>query len=426
MENYDLYHIFVAYSTASEGGKHEVNLRDGKHYQVTIPCGSSEGIGLRLPKIGWQNRDIVLIIHTFFDKEKLIKSSIEQLIDSLDLRQESKERCKAAYELISEAEAVNDLAALELLDFIVAKWLKDKGLRERYIIASQNSRLVSIERAIDAVVSISTLDKSWIQILKGTYQTLRAYESVGDFQALNHLDFIVQSTSLSEELKQFYLHTSIATRATAVDRLITNFIDESFSDEAEKNRYLSAYNSIRDNKKERYEIESSILDDMISTSLLPEECKIIYKLMQNPISGNENPDDVIAKVKHVISSVKKASNIVPQTSSVLSAIGVKAGTGVAISGLSGTAATNATLAFLGGGSVSAGGLGMLGGLAVATGGAALIGAAALACIVSISQTNKEDKLGVGVAATAGIATSAAVVGAAWTAVSTFGIAGTAG
>ena len=147
-------------------------------------------------------------------------------------------------------------------------------------------------------------------------------------------------------------------------------------------------------------------------------------MIQEPLSSSDNSDETNVKVKKLIKSVKKASNVVPQANTVFGIMGVKAGTGTAISGLSGAAATNATLAALGGGSVATGGLGMLGGLAVATGGAALLGAAALVCIASTSQMDGEDRLNLGVAAGAGVATSAATIATAWAAVSTFGVAST--
>lgn len=59
------------------------------------------------------------------------------------------------------------------------------------------------------------------------------------------------------------------------------------------------------------------------------------------------------QAKTLYKSVKKASNLVPNTITMAQATGIKAGTGVAISSLSGGAATNSTLAFLGCGSTAA-------------------------------------------------------------------------
>jgi len=73
--------------------------------------------------------------------------------------------------------------------------------------------------------------------------------------------------------------------------------------------------------------------------------------------------------------------------------------------------------------VATGGLGMLGGLAIATGGAALVGAAALVSLTLVAGMDKTDLKNLGIAATTGTLASAAVIGTAWAAVSTFGAAG---
>ncbi|BAY21863.1 hypothetical protein NIES2100_16210 [Calothrix sp. NIES-2100] len=191
---------------------------------------------------------------------------------------------------------------------------------------------------------------------------------------------------------------------------------------------LNVYQQIRDGKPVDDTETLQILESLILASPIPEECKIIYKLMREPINSssqnlNENKSgtDVVKIAKE---SVQKASRIVPTATKIASVTGMKAGTGVAISTLSGGAATNATLALLGGGSVAAGGLGMLGGLTVATGGAALIGAAALLSIANFTQMKPEEQQKLGIAAGVGVATSTAAVGTAWAAVTTFGVAST--
>lgn len=423
-DNDELHHLFVAYSKALNGGIQEVTLKNGKSYGVKIPSNLPEGIALRMPKTGTDGKNTVLILHTLFDIEKDIKALVSQHIDSLDLKTASKQRCMAAYNLVRESNFVEDVTALELLDFIIDNWLNDASIKERYIIASQNSRLLKLEELLEDNIVSSNFSEEWQNILRGTYQTIRAGDFINSFEALEHLDFLVQSFPISDNIKQFYLRASIATRAITSDFLITQLIHESFSDEAKRLPYLTIYNQMRDGEKVVKATETSVLEDIVMRSSLPEECKVIYKLIQEPLSSSDNSDETNVKVKKLIKSVKKASNVVPQANTVFGIMGVKAGTGAAISGLSGAAATNATLAALGGGSVATGGLGMLGGLAVATGGAALLGAAALVCIASTSQMDGEDRLNLGVAAGAGVATSAATIATAWAAVSTFGVAST--
>jgi hypothetical protein len=217
--------------------------------------------------------------------------------------------------------------------------------------------------------------------------------------------------------------------------LIVNLIDNSDSSLNftssicyKKSQILAAYTTLRDGKEVSDQACLKSLDSLILNSDIPDDCKVMYKLMREPVT-NENGKSAeeastIGAVNKVWKSVKKASEFVPNVTTVAKVFGMKAGTGIAITSLSGGAATNATLALLGGGSVATGGLGMLGGLAVATGGAALLGAAALVSVASVTQMDAEDKKKLGVAAGVGVASSAAAVGTAWAAVSAFGVAST--
>jgi hypothetical protein len=195
-----------------------------------------------------------------------------------------------------------------------------------------------------------------------------------------------------------------------------------------KSELLAAYTTLRDGKQVYDKATLKSLDSLILNSDTPDDCKVIYKLLREPVTNQKGKstgdNDTIAAVKKVADSVKKASGFVPSATKVATTIGAKAGTGAAFGTFFGGAATNATLACLGGGSVAAGGLGMLGGLAVATGGAALIGAAALVSVASVAQMDSQDKKNLGIAAGVGMATSAAAVGTAWAALSAFGVAST--
>jgi hypothetical protein len=168
------------------------------------------------------------------------------------------------------------------------------------------------------------------------------------------------------------------------------------------------------------------LDSLVYFSNIASECKAIYKLARNQFY-KQSEGSVEADFRQYLDSGKKAtrlaSNLVPTMTQIFGATGVTAGTGTAIGSLSGAAATNATLAALGGGSVAAGGLGMLGGLAIATGGSALAGAAVLVSISLVADMDGTELKNLGIAATTGTVASAATIGAAWAAVSTFGAAG---
>ena len=426
----ELHHIFVPYQTASQGGTQKVTLRSGKSYEVNIPANTTEDDKLRLKNCGLQGNNVVLVLHTLFDKTLNIEKSVDLLITTVDIKPKSKQRCRKVYQLIKDSKYSESLAAQDLLDFIVSLSESDSLFYQRYKIASQSSKLIKIEECIENALAASKLEETEKQSLKGIYQCIRAGESITDFDVLNQLDSIIQNSFLLNELKQVYFQYSVISRAITADLFIVNLIDNSptITSSIYRAEILAAYATLRDGKQVSDKACLDSLDSLISNSDIPDDCKVIYKLMREPITNNkgksQEDDDIIGKVKKVHASVKKASGVVPTATKVGTTIGLKAGTGAAFGTLSGGAATNATLALLGGGSVAGGGLGMLGGLAVATGGAALIGAAALVSVASVAQMDSEEKKNLGIAAGVGVATSAAAVGTAWAAISAFGVAGT--
>ena len=355
---------------------------------------------------------------------------IFNLINNADIKSESKTRCSNIYNSLSNAEYKNDLSALELLDFIVDSAQSDTPFFRRYSLASQNFRLIAIAECIDKSLEISKLNQVQKESIRGVFQCIRAGESISDFTSLNQLDSIVQNSSIPENIKQLYFNFSVKSRAITADLLIVNKINTitSITSSIYRAELLFAYSKLRDGEQVSCKINLKSLDTLILDSNIADDCKVLYKLMREPINSQKGKSaaesSILETVQTVYKSVKKASNLVPNTITMAQATGIKAGTGVAISSLSGGAATNSTLALLGGGSVAAGGLGMLGGLAVATGGAALIGAAALVSVASLTKMDSEDHKNLGIAAGAGVVTSAAALSTAWAAAAAFGVAST--
>lgn len=428
----ELYHVFVADETANQGGSKQVTFRSGKSYDLMITPNTAEGSKLIIQNSGIQDNDAFVVLHTLFDPALNIDRQITNLINSAQIKPDSKTRCLEAYDLIKDDRTTSDLAALDLLDFIVSSSNLDREIRQRYTIASQNSRLIAIEKSIEEALTASQLSDDRKELLRGTYQYIRSGEAILDFSAITQLDSIVESSSLPTELKQKYFLASATSSAAEVDILIVKLLSNSPSiQDSDRLKYLAAYTKIRDGEEVADKVTLNSLDETIFNADIPETCKLVYKLARERFFEQKQEDgkeDLITSLKKFKADAelvkKKASTIIPTTTKIASSFGIKAGTGAAISGLSGSAATNATLAALGGGSVAAGGLGMLGGLAVATGGAALIGAAALVSIAGVSQMDAKDRMNLGIAAVAGTLTSAAAVGTAWAAVSAFGVAST--
>ncbi|MBD2505241.1 hypothetical protein [Anabaena azotica] len=450
----ELYHVFIPYDKAKFGGSTTITLRSGKSMNINIPANSAEGDQLNFTRTNLNKNhnlfsivinqinnqffsqssnhqnNVRVVLHTLFDKEIDIEKVILNLIENADIKLDSKKRCRIVYEQIKNGTHLIDLPALKLLDFIVASSQSNSSFIKRYNIASQNSKIQIIDKCIEDSLSLLDIKENQLLIIKGTYQYIKAGEYNTNFNVINQLDYIINNSSIPNEIKQIYFYFSYLSKATTTEIFITDLIENfpAHKNGFNKTELFSIYKQIRDGKPVYEQEKILMLESLILASSIPEECKIIYQLMRNPINNSKQnykeSNYLIDVVKKAKDSVEKASSIIPTATKLASASGITAGTGIAISSLSGGAATNATLAFLGGGSVAAGGLGMLGGLAVATGGSALIGAAALISIASVTQMNVENKQKLGMAAGVGVATSAAAVSTAWAAASAFGVAST--
>ena len=442
----ETYHIFVPYTTARNGEKQFVTLRSGDDYPVEIPAKIKDGQEMTIKGRGLEGKDITLVLHTLYDRSSQIKAQVFQEIDQKTnflIPESSQEKCKSVYEQIENSEYVQDLIALDLLDYVIASSKLDSSIKNRYQLASTNSRLVGLQKTIDSTLEKSTLSPEQKKPIRATFAYVRADEPVPDFNALTDLDAIVAGSDLPSEIKATYSLASAKSRALTVDIILVNEILKSPKlTEEQKANYLSIYQQVRDGKTVEDTETLKALDSLIAQADIPDNAKDVYKTasQQNldKIVSQKNVDDqqklvqiaqmLFREGNKVKKQVQKAGQIgaaiVPFATNVISAGGVSAGTGTLISTLSGGAATNATLAVLGGGSVATGGLGMLGGLAVATGGAALIGAAGIVSITLVSQMDGEDQKNLGIAIGTGTIAGATSVLGAWTAASALGVAGT--
>ncbi|XWK87064.1 MAG: hypothetical protein U7127_23085 [Phormidium sp.] len=432
------YHIFIPYVTARMGGKQTVNLRSGNSCQVEITSGTLENQEITIKGIGENGNDIVVVLHTLYDRQFRIADQVYQEIDKNTefIEEASKAKCKSIYEQVENGEYINGLIALDFLDYVIYTSKLDNKIQERYHIASTNSRLIGIEQTLESALSKSNLTEAEKKQIRGTYAYVRAGEPVPNFKALTNIDSIVTNSSLPLEIKQAYFLASAKSRALTVDFIIVKLIKESqIISKETKDIYLSIYENVRDAKPVNVDDEANLksLDAFIKSAKIPENAKLLYSMART--NNLDNQGDLAEKaaafsqyansLKEQLEDARKnGSEIVPIANRILSTVGAETATGVSISSLSGAAATNATLAFLGGGSVAAGGLGMLGGLAVATGGAALIGAAGLLSIALVSEMDSEDRKNLGIAIGTGTIAGAVSILAVWTAASALGVAGT--
>lgn len=374
-------------------------------------------------------------MHTLYDRQLGIKEEIYQEIDKNTqfVEEASKAKCKFVYEQVEDGEYIDDLIALDFLDYVIYSSKLDSKIQERYQIASTNSRLIGIWQAIESTLAQSKLTEIEKKLIRGTFAYVRAGEPVPDFKALTDIDSIVASSALPLEIKQTYTLSSANSRGLTVDFILVKQINESQLTAEQKNNYQSTYQQVRDGKTVEDTATLKSLDSFINKAKIPENAKAVYSIarkqnLDNQVASGEKADAFVQTAQAFKDQLTDAKDtgaaIVPQATRMLSTLGAETATGVSISSLSGAAATNATLAVLGGGSVAAGGLGMLGGLAVATGGAALIGAAGVLSIALVSEMDREDQKNLGIAIGTGTVAGTATILAAWTAASALGAAGT--
>jgi hypothetical protein len=432
----ETYHIFVPYTTARNGGKETFTLRSGEPCQVAIPSKTQDSQQITIQGRGQDGKDITVVLHTLYDRQLGIKEEIYQEIDKNTqfIKEASKAKCKFVYEQIEDGEYINDVIALDLLDYVIRSSKLDNKIKERYQIASNNSRLLGTEQAIEMALSQSKLTEAEKKLIRGTFASVRASEPIPDFKALTDIDSIVAASALPLEIKQYYLLASNNIAALTVDFILVKLIEENQEltpDQPKK--YLSTYQQVRAGKRVEDAAALKSLDSFISNAEIPENAKVVYSMaskhnLDNQVASGEKADALVPTAqefqKLMNDAKKRGEAIVPVAQKILSMIGVKTATGVTISSLSGGAATNATLAFLGGGSVAAGGLGMLGGLAFVTGGSALIGAAGILSIALVSEMDSADQKNLGIAIGTGTIAGTATVLAAWTAATALEVAGT--
>lgn len=433
---FENYHIFVPFTTARNGGTQTFTLRSGEPCQVEIPSKTQDSQEITIKGRGQDNKDITVVLHTLYDRQIRIADQIYQEIDKNTqfVEEASKDKCKSVYEQVEDGKYINDLIALDFLDYVINTSKLDRKIQKRYQLASTNSRLLGIEEAIESTLAKSQLNDTEKKLIRGTFAYVRAGEPVPDFKALTDIDSIVASSALPLEIKQTYSLDSANSRGLTVDFIIVKLIEDRKQITPDQNtNYLSTYRQVRDGKTVEDTATLKSLDSFILNSDILENAKVVYLIARTQnLKDKEDFDKIVDGILQNADNLKKqlkdakntGESIVPLATRILGNLGVETATGVSISSLSGNAATNATLAALGGGSVAAGGLGMLGGLAFATGGAALIGAAGILSIALVSEMDSEDQKNLGIAFATGTFAGTATVLAAWTAASALGVTGT--
>ncbi|MDJ0516599.1 MAG: hypothetical protein QNJ74_10210 [Trichodesmium sp. MO_231.B1] len=385
LEQEEIYHIFVGYQTANQGGTQKVTIKSGKSYNVRIRPNSTEGSTLRLQKCGLQGNDAFLVLHTFYNPELNLDRRINSLVIRASIYERSKTRCLEAYNRINSGLYTYDLAALNLLDFIVESSNIDSLIGLRYRIASENSRWVGINKGLEQVLDSGNLMEVEKYNLKGIYLYIKSGEPLPNFDKFRQLDGIILNSAIARELKDKYLLASATSMALRIDMLIVNLIYSSPEiDNSKHRKYLSVYQQLREGAT----VDNGIiqnLDSVIFQAEIPRICKIVYQLLRDRYFESElevNKNDfhtVFSKLKKAEKFVKQAEN----SEKITNRFGnIAIQKGMLIEGVDDA--------------VVSGGVGVLAGVKVLKGGEALMGAVGLVAIASTLEMSTQEKIKLGI------------------------------
>jgi hypothetical protein len=273
----EVYHVFIGYEIAEKGGSQNVTLKSGKSYDIKISPALENACKRRLKKCGLQDNDAFVVFHTLFHEGLNIYRQINQQVAHAPIESLSKSQCSEAYGVLNAGQAVKNLPALDLLDFIVLSANLSREIRDRYIIGSQNSRLRAIEECLEEALAAAYLTEAKKRLIKSAYQFIRAGEAVVNFTALHQLNAIVLNSYLFPGLVYQYLIAAATSSALALDAWIEQEILSKVS-EKEQKKYLGVYHQIRDGEAVDQPEILSLLDALVGAADIPQAAKVIYKL----------------------------------------------------------------------------------------------------------------------------------------------------
>ncbi|KKD36281.1 hypothetical protein [Limnoraphis robusta] len=408
----ELYHIFVRSQTATYGGTQTVTLKTGKSYNVKIPTAPTEGSTLRLKGCGLQGQDAFLVLHTLLNPLYNIDRKINHLIVQAPIYDRTKVRCLEAYNRINAALPTEDFAALNLLDYLVFSSQIYSEVGQRYTIASQNSRLLTLEDCLQSSLTASQLVSEDQKRILSIYQYLRSGEAVPNLNTLEQLDAIILYSNLKPELKKYYLRASAVARVMTIDWIIVNEIDINQDiPQPDRPRYLAVYLQVR-NDQEVVDLRTlETLDAWIEKANIPLICTAIYKLVrQGKLELNDDFEfddfsESFKAITAVTQSIKESKTYSSSSENYqVNVTEIKPG-------MLAETAYNA---------VSRGGLGLLSGMPILKNSKTFIETAARIAIARISEIPSAEKIKLGIVPIANKAMINTAVGENWQAVSPLG------
>ena len=364
----------------------KVTLKSGKSYNVKIHLNCTEGSTLRLKKCGLQGNDVFLVLHTFYNPEFNLDRRINNLVVHSSIYERSKTRCLEAYNRINASLYTYDLAALNLLDFIVNLSNIDSFIGLRYTMASENSRWIGIDKSLEQILDSANLMETEKHKLKGTYQYIKAGEPLPNLDNFRQLDAIILNSAIALELKDKYLLASATSMAIRIDMLIVNLIYNSPEiNDGKRRKYLSFYQQIREGATVTDNVILEHLDTVIIQGEIPIICKIGYQLLRDKYFETELEQNeesfytIFRKFQKAEQFVKQSKNQAKSTNN-----------------FGNIAIQKRMLIEVADDAVVSGGVGVLAGVKVLKGGEALIGAIGLVAIASTLEMSIQEKIKLGI------------------------------
>lgn len=408
----ELYHIFVRTQTASYGGSQTVTLKTGKSYSVKIPPNPTEGSNLRLKGCGIEGKDAFLVLHTLLNPVFNIDRKINNLIVQAPVYDRTKIRGLEAYNRLGAGLPTEDIAALNLLDYLVFSSKIYSEIGQRYTIASQNSRLLALEDCLQKSLAASQLENEDQKRIRSTYQYLRSGEAVPDLKALDRLDATLLYSNLKPEFKKYYLRASAAARLMTIDWIFVNEIDVNQQIvQSDRPRFLAVYLQLRDGQEVVDLRTLEELDAWVEKANLPPICSASYKLLRrrefelNDEFEFDDCSESFRAIEAVFKSVKSSENDRSSGEDyTVNVAQIKPGM------LTETAYD----------SVSRGGLGLLSGMPILKNSKTYIETVARMAIARASEMTNAEKVKLGIGQVADKGTPNAAAGGNWQAVSALG------
>lgn len=277
----ELYHIFISPQLTLQGGTQMVTVKTGKSYQVKIPPNRTEGSNLQLRGCGLEGSDAFIVLHTLFHPLVNIDRRVNHLITHAPIYDQTKIRCIEAYNRVNEALPVDDFAALELLDYLIYASKLYAEIGQRYTIASQNSWLLGLENTLESALAASQLSRSEKQLLRATYQYLKAGEAVPSLEVLAQLDTIILNAALKPTLKQYYWVATATSWVATVDLILLYGLHHHATESnSTPTQLLDTYLKLRDQPGGLTDSSLQALDQWIAEASIPNSCRIFYRLVR--------------------------------------------------------------------------------------------------------------------------------------------------